>query len=125
VFTEPLPLSLLPTKNLLPLQKLSWFGKTGFHHCEKDFISGEIPTTVIATMEVDGSNPSRGGIDPSHKKDDTSSKRGGNDPSNSMHVAWTSRGGVTTSIHFWLTGSENIDSKGSCTRKGGTMKNAG
>jgi hypothetical protein len=71
-------------------------------------------------MEVDGSNPSRGGIDPSHEKDATSSKRSGSDPSNEMHVAWTGRGdndssrgdvtcwNVTTSTNFWLTSSENI-----------------
>jgi hypothetical protein len=46
---------------------------------------------LTATMEVDGSNPSRGGTDPSHE-DATSSRRGGNDPSNEMYVAWTSRG---------------------------------
>lgn len=51
---------------------------------------------VTATMEVDGSSPSRRGTDPSHKKDASSFRRGGNDPSNEMHVAWTSRGGVTT-----------------------------
>jgi hypothetical protein len=52
----------------------------------------ESPTTVTATVEVDGCSPVSGGIDSSHDMEDTGSNKGITDPSNAIDVAWASRG---------------------------------
>jgi hypothetical protein len=59
---------------------------------EKYFISGEVPTTLTVTMEVDGSSPTRISMNSSHESDDNGSSRDVSDPNNVRDVAEMSRG---------------------------------
>jgi hypothetical protein len=129
VWKKLLPYSTQLIKEIAAIAKaVSECAKTGIYPLnpdmfnEEDLMSGEVPSTVTATMKVDRSSSIRGATDSGHGREDTGS----------IGDIESSAGGATIFVHFWLcrfrkyqdhtVQNLNIDSKGTWNIRGGSKK---